>query len=90
MRSGNNIPSARDTAFPSAPEEESTCCNAGHNRSHKATTPSAAATGEVFATLLISATASPSRLHASADPFQPKAPVRKCRLNCQMMEVGMA
>lgn len=71
---------ARFTAEPIAPDEESTRSSAGDTRSKKITAPSAPSSGSLFATRLISATASFTRLSAGCD-FQPNARRRKRDLN---------
>lgn len=66
-----NTPMALYTAVPRAPDEESTCCKAGHNFSISLMAPSAPVNGSVRATFRISETASLIRWQANLDPFHP-------------------
>jgi len=71
------------TAVPMYPDELSTGSSAGDTRSRNAMAPSAASTGSVFATFLISATACLMRVIAGCD-FHPKACRRNRALNSHL------
>jgi hypothetical protein len=70
------------TALPIAPDELSTCSNAGETFASNNTAPSAASAGSLRLTFLISATASCTRAIAGCER-QPKALRRKRAANCQ-------
>ena len=68
MTSGSNSSWVQFTAPPEPPDEVSMCSNAGQNRSKRLTAPSAAVTGSVRATFLISKTDSLSRFWRGSIP----------------------
>jgi hypothetical protein len=70
------------TALPIAPDQLSTCSNAGETFSKNSTAPSAASTELLRRTLLTSAIASCTRAIAGCER-QPKALRRKRAANCQ-------
>jgi hypothetical protein len=79
---------ARLTAEPMAPDELSTWTNAGESFTRNVTAPSAARTGSLRATFLISAIASLIRWIGASDR-QPKAWRRKRPANCHLWGVDM-
>src|SRR5882762_5733582 len=84
---GTRAARALFTALPIAPDEPSTCSRAGEIRSMNATAPSAASTGSVRATFLISDTACFTRWIAGCD-FHPNAFRRKRAFNSHLWGAG--
>jgi hypothetical protein len=75
------------TAAPIAPEELSTCANAGDTFSRNSTAPSAARTGFLRAIFFISATASFTRVRAGCERH-PKAFLRNLAAKFHLWATG--
>ncbi|MNL56369.1 hypothetical protein D3C87_1798600 [compost metagenome] len=89
MMKGIKASSARFTAVPIAPEEESTSSSAGESFSMKRMAPSAPSMGSLRATVEISETASFTRWQASFDERQPKARARNRAANSHLGFEGL-